>query len=128
MSPAENRRARELSLPAANEPSTAPTPGVPTAPPFLSCPRFDSCACNACPLDPDSALHGGPRAALPDEERCRATRTVRERIAAARGLPARFALLPGERERDARRARWAALPPEVKERRKAGLLRGGSVS
>jgi hypothetical protein len=91
---------------------------------FRSCPRFGACCANDCPLDPAAALHGGPRHHEPDEEACRASRRTRERVATAHGLPARFALLRHERERDARRARWEALPLEEQERRTAGLWRG----
>lgn len=95
---------------------------------FESCPRFQSCNANDCPLDPDAALHGGRRSSLPGEEPCRAQRVVRERIASAHGLAAGFPLLSLERERDARRARWRALSPDVRARRAAGLLRGCDAS
>jgi hypothetical protein len=97
------------------------------AAPYLSCPRFECCSANDCPLDPESAMHGGPRQSVLGEETCRAHRAVRERVAAAHGLPLGFALLPHERERDAHRARWMALPPEVRERRTAGLRRGTAL-
>jgi hypothetical protein len=90
----------------------------------FSCPRFSSCACNECPLDPLAAMHGGTRHVLENEEPCRARRATREAIAAKHGLPAGYALLPDEREHDARQARWEALPAEEQERRKAGLWRG----
>jgi len=90
----------------------------------FSCPRYSSCACNDCPLDGMAAMHGGTRHALDNEKPCRAHRATRETIAAKHGLPAGFALLPRERKRDASRARWEALPPEERERRKAGLWRG----
>jgi hypothetical protein len=98
--------------------------GVSAADAFMSCPRYDLCSANDCPLDPAAALHGGPRHHEPDEEACRASRRTRERGATAHGLPAGFALLPHEREREARRARWEALPPEERVRRAAGLWRG----
>jgi hypothetical protein len=93
-------------------------------PPFMSCPRYQSCSANDCPLDPEAAMHGGRHAALPGEEVCRASRRVRERVAAAHGLPVGFALLPRERARDGRRAAWLALPAAVREQRAAGLWRG----
>jgi hypothetical protein len=71
--------------------------------PFTSCPRYGYCSANDCPLDPAAALHGGPRHAEPGEEQqCRATRRVRERVAVAHGLPASFALHRREWLRDAR--------------------------
>jgi hypothetical protein len=99
-------------------------PQRPMGAPFVACPRYSSCSCNECPLDAMAAMHGGMRHALENEEPCRARRATREAIAAKHGLPAGFALLPHEREHDARRARWEALPVEEQERRKAGLRRG----
>jgi hypothetical protein len=89
-----------------------------------TCPRFNHCACNDCPLDSMAAMHGGTRHVLENEEPCRARRATREAIAAKHGLPAGFALLPHERDGDARRARWEALPLEEQEHRAAGLRRG----
>ncbi len=89
--------------------------------PFEDCPSFEACSCNVCPLDPLSALHGGPRVALPGEESCRATRAARERVAVAHGHEPAWALLPRELARARRRTAWAALPPEERERRTKGL-------
>jgi hypothetical protein len=97
---------------------------VSAAAPFMSCHRYGYCSANDCPLDPDAAMHGGRHQAEPGEEMCRASRCTRERVATAHGLPAGFALFPRERERDARRARWEALPLEEQKRRAAGLWRG----
>jgi hypothetical protein len=91
--------------------------------PFRSCPRFSDCSCNDCPLDPDAALHGGPRKARPGEMRCRATRSTRERIAMAHGYDQQWALLPGEDRPRGRRAGWINMAPEARARRLAGLTR-----
>jgi hypothetical protein len=84
--------------------------------PYQTCPSFPSCACNDCPLDPASALRGGSRIAVEGEEPCRATRTTRERIAAASGIDPALVLLPHERRRDVARKAWESLPSEVRER------------
>jgi hypothetical protein len=84
--------------------------------PYRQCPSFDTCACNACPLDPVSALRGGSRFAVEGEDPCRATRATRERIAAANGVDPVLVLLPRERRRDAGRMAWENLPVEVRER------------
>lgn len=75
--------------------------------PYQECPRYDSCSCNVCPLDPEAAA----RIALPGEEACRAQRTTREAIAARYPalIPMR-GLLPREIRRDARKAAWNDLP------------------
>jgi hypothetical protein len=85
--------------------------------PFESCPRFEGCSCNVCPLDPLAALHGGPRLALAGEEPCRVSRDARERVAVAHGYPPAWGWLPKEQRREKRRAAWAALPPEERVRR-----------
>ena len=54
-----------------------------------------------------------------------AARRVRERVAAECGLPPGYALLPQERDQDARRARWAVLPAEERARRANALLSEG---
>lgn len=92
----------------------------------MSCPRFEACSCNECPLDPLAAMHGGSHQHLEGEEQCRARRSSRERIAVAHGLPAAWALLPRERANDARREWFAALPAEERERR-ADALRSTSA-
>jgi hypothetical protein len=89
--------------------------------PLRFCPRFDACSANDCPLDPNAALHGGPCAALAGEMRCRATRSVRERIALAHGYDRHWALLPGEERPAGRRAGWAGMTPDARARRLAGL-------
>lgn len=94
---------------------------APVGPAYYSCPRFDSCSCNDCPLDPQAAMHGGSCRAVDGEEECRARRTVRERVASDAGLPAGFALLPRERNSDARRAAWTALPADVQAQRRGQL-------
>ncbi len=107
-----------------------------TRQPFESCPRFEGCSCNVCPLDPLSALHGGPRVALPGEETCRASQAAREAVAVAYGYPAAWGWLPREARRDRARARWLALPPEERERRRGRLVpfekgvaaKGGAIS
>jgi len=78
--------------------------------PVELCPRFDSCSVNACPLDPDSELHGGPCIALDDdpETRCMAHRATRESIAVQCGYPAEWARTKREIRRDANRARMMA--------------------
>jgi hypothetical protein len=97
--------------------------------PFESCPRFERCSCNDCPLDPMSAMHGGPRLALRGEERCRASRVAREAVAVAHGHPAAWGWVPREIRREVRRARWLALPAEERERRREALAlaRGKAV-
>jgi hypothetical protein len=91
------------------------------AEPYRECPRFPLCACNDCPLDPMAAMHGGTRHALELEEPCRARRAARESIAARHGLPAGFAVLPRERNCDARAAAFAALPEGEQARRRTQL-------
>lgn len=44
---------------------------------YHGCPSFEVCSCNICPLDPDFEL----KEALSGEERCRAHKTTRTRIA-----------------------------------------------
>lgn len=91
--------------------------------PVELCSRFESCSVNACPLDPDSALHGGPCIALDDdpETRCTATRAARERVAVQCGYSAAWARTEREIRRDAAKARWNALPAEERDRRTATL-------
>jgi hypothetical protein len=45
--------------------------------PYRECSRFEVCSCNKCPLDPDIAM----RVSVPDDEKCKATRTTRQNIA-----------------------------------------------
>jgi hypothetical protein len=84
--------------------------------PYRTCPSFDTCACNDCPLDAASALRGGRRVALPGEQPCTATRATREQIAASHGIDPRLVLLPRERRSDDARRRWKELPDDVRAR------------
>lgn len=87
--------------------------------PYEECPQFDSCSCNACPLDP-AGLH-----ALPGEEPCRATRRTRVAIAERYGMAG---LTQREIVRDQRRAkakaRFEAMTPEQRLELEARLKRG----
>jgi hypothetical protein len=85
--------------------------------PARECPQFQKCNAPLCPLDPDVSH----RHALPGEPRCRATRRTREAIAARYpGELPTGGLKPKEVNADKRRAKWAALPPEVREARLKG--------
>jgi len=44
--------------------------------PYYECPSFDSCSAPLCPLDPDI----DKRIRYPDEDKCKAHKTTRERI------------------------------------------------
>lgn len=89
---------------------------------MFMCPKFNECACNVCPLDPDMLAMG----ALRGEEQCRTRRATREALAAQYGPE----LLPtggrthAEVRKDRRRAAWLALPSEVRELRLARLSAG----
>jgi hypothetical protein len=84
--------------------------------PYRMCPRFQSCSCNDCPLDPSSAVRGGRRVAVPGEEECRASRETRALVAVAAGIDPALVLLPRERRRVEARAKWESLPVDVRER------------
>jgi hypothetical protein len=45
--------------------------------PYHECPSFEVCSCNLCPLDPDLEMRTG----LPGEEKCRAHKPTRLKIA-----------------------------------------------
>ena len=91
--------------------------------PFESCPQFESCSVNDCPLDPAAELHGGSHFSRKDdpETRCKAHRKSRERVAIAFGYAPDWARTRREVRRDAKRAAWLALPLEERERRLKAL-------
>lgn len=78
--------------------------------PYYECPRFETCSCNNCPLDPDIAK----RSVLPSDEKCTARKSVRHRI----GL--QYAdLLPfqGLTSREFKgKQRWASLGEAQKQK------------
>lgn len=77
--------------------------------PFRECPRYDSCSCNKCPLDPLI----DQRRVLPDDEKCKAWKSTRMKIAAK--YPK---LLPYgglyKKQWEAKK-RWADMDPAKKE-------------
>mgnify|MGYP001600835990 FL=1 len=91
--------------------------------PFESCSRFEICSVNDCPLDPGATLHAESgkqgRSSIPGdpETRCRAHRSTRESVAVAYGYSPEWARTHREVRRDAKRARWLALPLDVRESR-----------
>jgi hypothetical protein len=90
--------------------------------PYLECPRFESCSVNHCPLDPKAAI----RVSLPDdpEKKCKARITLRKEIALKYGLSNRGMTereLTRERRSKAKKAWWASLPEEEKQKRLANL-------
>jgi hypothetical protein len=89
-----------------------------TREPFYECPSFEPCSCNQCPLDPKMMK----RTIHPNdpEQRCRATRPTRERIAAKYpGLLATGGRTLREVAHDKRSAaakeRLAAMAPEDRQ-------------
>jgi hypothetical protein len=90
--------------------------------PYKDCPRFEECSVNHCPLDPQAAI----RVSLPDdaETECKARISTRKQIALKHGLPNRGMTkreLTRERRSKAKKAWWASLPEEEKQRRLANL-------
>jgi len=90
--------------------------------PYLECPRFEKCSENCCPLDPEAesrvSLPGDP------ETKCNARISTRKSIAAKYGLPNRGMSekeIRRERLSKAKKAWWASLPEEEKQRRLANL-------
>ena len=79
--------------------------------PFESCPRFDKCSVNVCPLDPDQHL----RNRLSGEPKCTMAKSVRTRIGAEY-----HGVLPNGGETGleaAGRRRWEAMPEAEKAAR-----------
>lgn len=75
--------------------------------PFHSCPRFEDCNVNLCPLDPDKSN----KALLPEESKCSLRKSIRLRL--GKNLP-NLGLHP--REFNARK-RWVQLGQIEKEQR-----------
>ena len=82
--------------------------------PYRDCPSFERCSNNHCPLDPLADQR--PSMADDPETRCTCRRSTREAIAQRYGLQG-GGLTRRDKGRDARTARWEALPVEEKERR-----------
>lgn len=103
--------------------------------PNEDCPRFDKCSVNKCPLHPDyDRLYcayedkGGPG---DPEKVCLAKRSTREAIAAQYpNVLSKNGLTDAEIHRDAKRARakarWDALPEEMKSARLSKLAEARS--
>ncbi len=98
------------------------------------CPSFHKCNAHHCPLDP---LYGERGPSFPGEEKCRAHKPTRLRVAKealAAGIPeAKLVKFGGLTSREhAGQERWNAMSPEEQEAMKANLVpfpsRGGSGS
>ena len=90
--------------------------------PYKECPRFETCSVNHCSLDPKAAN----RVSLQDdpENECKARITTRKEIALKYGLLNRGMTekeIRRERLSKAKKAWWASLPEEEKQRRLANL-------
>ena len=83
---------------------------------FKECPSFDSCSVNDCPMA-DGAYTSFPN---DPEIKCIARISSRQDIAAKHNL-SNGGLTTREQKRERRRAIWAALAEEEKQRRLAGL-------
>ena len=90
--------------------------------PYQECPRFKGCSVNQCPLD----LKANNRPLLPDdpEKRCKARIALRKEIALKYSLSNRGMTekeIRREKLSKAKKAWWASLPEEEKQRRLANL-------
>jgi hypothetical protein len=92
--------------------------------PYNQCPHFEECGVNHCPLDPKAVI----RISLPDdtETECKARISTRKEIALEYGLLNKGMTekeIKRERRSKAKKAWWASLPEEEKQRRLANLKR-----
>ena len=90
--------------------------------PYLECPRFEKCSVNHCPLD----LKKENRPSLPEdpENECKARITTRKEIALKHGLLNRGMTekeIRRQQRSKAKKAWWASLPEEEKQRLLANL-------
>lgn len=91
--------------------------------PFQTCPNYQDCSCNSCPLDPQIEDRDH---APGDNDKCTAMRSTREKISAAfPGILPRGGLTDREYKRKIRRD--ARTPAEIEEARERMLaIRPGS--